>query len=204
MVILVPITCHVKPMIQTESQFLFFSIFPVPPSLYSPLYSVLQGPASWCFSFASCLPVVLGQQKTMTKNWRTRGERQGFSSLLFLLLSYSLPAVSLMVTLPMWKVRTLGVTGVGNTLHHLHSTSGIRDKNSGFQLLLSGCLCVHHSVCPPGPSLTSINSLPFQASLLKPSAGIVFPARTLIDIIQDKLLLKNLKGMVNINNTIVS
>lgn len=77
MVILVPITCHFKPMIQTESQFLFFSVFPVPPSVYSPLYSVLQGSAPWCFSFASCLPVVLGQQKAMMKNWRTRGERLG-------------------------------------------------------------------------------------------------------------------------------
>lgn len=79
MVILVPMTCHCKPMLRTASQFLLLCISPVPPPLYPPLYSAL-GSAAWCCPFASRLPVVSGQQQATTKTWRNRGEQLGFSS----------------------------------------------------------------------------------------------------------------------------
>ena len=173
MVILVPITCHCEPMLQTASQFLLLCISPAPPPLYSAL-----GSAAWRCPFASRLPVVSGQQKATTKTWRNRGERLG-----------SLPCSSCFWAIlhqqghwwwrpPCGSSGRWVLQGAGDT----PSTSGVRGKNSGLRLLLSGGLRVHHSECPPGPSLASESSLTFQASLLKPPEGTVLPDGTLTDI----------------------
>lgn len=162
-------------MIKLSHSFSIFLHFPGPPSLYflCTLCSKALHPG------ASLLPAAsdcFRPTEDVTKNWRTRGEGR-VSSLLFLLLSYSQQC-------HLWWLFPCGRSGLWSMLQELVILSTIcippqaLGINSGFQLLLSGCLCVHHSVCPPGPSLTSVNSLPFKLPCWNICLGIVFPART--------------------------